>query len=266
MSTSQTLRPGVNTHTPKPAADLDLGFVDQHLREEMLRLAAVNKELLGKVAAASQEQVAIPEQVAKLQEVDELAILRAENSELRARLEDIEQVLASSSATEEEWAERQKNYEALLEEKSEVIRSLHLKMQHLQENGPDAASATLQSGNAPHLKQELEEQRRQLEQDEEALMQQMRQMEMAMSKDRAELARQRHELQRMHNELNREIEMAGRDPGLRERLLALQRRTMAPSSATTSAPETAPPPKKAAATPVSAKKQSSGLLHRLFGK
>ncbi len=69
----------------------------------------------------------------------------------------------------------------------------------------------------------MQELRRQLEEDEESLMQQMRQMEMAMSKDRAELARQRNEIQRMHNELNHEIEIASRDPGLRERLVALQR-------------------------------------------
>ena len=61
------------------------------------------------------------------------SLLRGENAELRARLEELEQALQTPESSEETWAERQKEYEALLEEKSEVIRSLHMKIQELQE-------------------------------------------------------------------------------------------------------------------------------------
>src|SRR5262249_25862877 len=153
---------------------------------------------------------------------DELEQLRKENAQLRARVEELEQALQAGTPNEEIWLERQKEYETLLEEKSEVIRNLHLRIQE-QGGGGDASVSTASDGDVQSLKKQLEEQRRQLEEDEEALMQQMRQMEMAMSKDRAELARQRNEIQRLHSELNHEIENASRDPALRERLVALQR-------------------------------------------
>jgi hypothetical protein len=102
-------------------------------------------------------------------------------------------------------------------------------------------------------------------------MQQMRQMEMAMSKDRAELARQRNEIQRLHSELNREIENASRDPGLRERLVALQRlqgeitgRKPAPTPPVSKAH--APTGPVAPAEPGDDKRKNSGLLGRIFGK
>ncbi len=120
------------------------------------------------------------------------------------------------------------------------------------------------------LKKEMAELRRQLEEDEESLMQQMRQMEMAMSKDRAELARQRNEIQRMHNEVNHEIEIASRDPGLRERLVALQRLQGEITGRKTGNPhaphQAKPTPEPAAAPKPSAKAESSGLFRRIFGK
>ena len=151
-----------------------------------------------------------------------------------------------------------------------MIRSLHLKIQEIQEQ-PTSATAEAPDNTDAHLvKKEMAEQRRQLEEDEESLMQQMRQMEMAMSKDRAELARQRNEIQRLHNEVNHEIEIAARDPGLRERLVALQRLqgeitgrkqpTQLPSSVSKETAEPAP------AAPRSDKAKTSGLFRRIFGK
>jgi hypothetical protein len=49
-------------------------------------------------------------------------------------------------------------------------------------------------------------------------------MELALAKDRAELARQRADLHRLHADLQRELNHAGRDSELRERLSAFQRR------------------------------------------
>src|SRR5262249_2180220 len=150
-----------------------------------------NQELLGKTPPGPP--------VGGAEEPDELARLRAENGQLRARVEELEQALQAGSPGQELWLERQKEYETLLEEKSEVIRGLHLKIQEQGDGGgaraPAAADGGEGDGEVQSLKKQLEEQRRQLEEDEEALMQQMRQMEMAMSKDRAELARQRSEIQ-----------------------------------------------------------------------
>ena len=86
---------------------------DSLLREELERLAAAQRELL-----ETKPDIEIADAV-------DLASLRAENAELRAKLHEFDQA----------WGERQKEYENLLEEKSEVIRNLHLKIQELQELG-----------------------------------------------------------------------------------------------------------------------------------
>src|SRR5262249_23589125 len=120
------------------------------------------------------------------------------------------------------------------------------------------------------MKKRLEEQRRQIEEDEDALMSQMRQMELALSKDRAEVARQRSELERLNADLTREIELAARDPGLREKLITLQRRQQTIAKAgVASKPPQSPPGHAGAPAPPPAKssgaKKSSGLIRRLFG-
>jgi hypothetical protein len=108
----------------------------------------------------------------------------------------------------------------LVEEKSEVIRGLHQKIQEAQqaqesaigvESAPagGASCSGTRLGQAEEilrLKRELEQQRRQLEQDEQDMMTQMRQMEMTMAKERAGLARQQQEVQRLQADLAREIE------------------------------------------------------------
>jgi chromosome segregation ATPase len=158
---------------------------------------------------------------------EELIRLRLENSQLRVRIKSLE---ARTVAGDEAWEERQAEYERLIEEKSETIRTLHMQIQELKENGPASHHGVRNEANPQELaeiervKEELEEQRRQIEEDEKTLFEQAKQMELAMAKDRAELARQRTELQRLHADLNREIEMASRDPLLRERLMNLQRR------------------------------------------
>jgi hypothetical protein len=203
---------------------------------------------------------------------DDASRLRLENSGLRQRLEEVEALLLERGASAD-WAERQREYEALLEEKSEVIRSLHLKLAELREAPPPPAPAPDPEPGADgltaadrqellSLKRELEQERAQLAQDEEALMQQMRVMEMAMSRERAELARQRTEIQRLHADLRHEIDQAARDSGLRERLAPLQRRQQEVSSR-----RAAPAPAPAPATDgqEGSAKKSSGLFRRLFG-
>jgi hypothetical protein len=211
----------------------DLVNDDDHLRAELQRLVAAQAELL----EASPERIT---------DADELSQLRAENAELRSKLDEID--LA--------WGERQREYENLLEEKSEVIRGLHLKFQQMQEEGGVKPIMSQQpQEDLGELKRQLEEERRQVQEDEEALMVQMRQMEMAMSRERAELARQRTELQRQQADFNNEVEKAARDGTMRERLQALRKPNSPVGEATTAVSAPTPAPKK----------QSSGLLRRLFG-
>src|SRR5262249_54531286 len=125
--------------------------------------------------------------------------------------------------------------------------------QQLQEGGSQIPEAAGQE-DLDQVRRQLEEDRRQLQEDEESLMVQMRQMELSMSKDRAELARQRTELQRLQADLNREIANATRDGTMLERLQALRKPY-----------EQTPVPHRVDAQTPPPKKQSSGLLRRIFG-
>ena len=129
------------------------------------------------------------------EELQELERLREENEQLRALCIELEQALneATQHAAEGGDEERVKEYEALLDEKTELIRQLHEQLQEAQAAAaePDAQSGAPQSGAAaagpaPHedelltLSEDLERERRQLQEDEQALMQQMREMEVTM--------------------------------------------------------------------------------------
>jgi hypothetical protein len=167
-----------------------------------------------------------------------------------------------------------KEYESLLEEKSEVIRTLHRKLQEQQDR------PAIPSGQVPReqellaLSEELERERRQLKEDEETLMAQMREMEVTMSRERAELARQRNEVLRLQTEVRHELEMASRDAALRERLAPLQRRSQelanrrgsGPPPPDAPAPSAAPPAPAAPPAEPARRRKDSGLFGRLFGQ
>jgi chromosome segregation ATPase len=235
--------------------------IDDELREEMSRLAAANSDLMKSIRARHES-------------TDEVSKLRAENADLRRRLEGVEELVAAladgdTPTQAAPWEERQREYESLLEEKSEVIRALHQKIQELQEEGGEALEAprdrraNADMDEVEQLRAKLIEERQRLQDDEEALMVQMREMEMAMSRDRAELSRQRNELQRIHSDIMREVEQAGRDTGLRDRLLAMARRPQDASRPKTMMSISLPDEQ---ALPAEApKKKNSGLFRRLFG-
>jgi len=253
-----SLPPPSNPNRDTPI-DLDLAEVDQRLRQEMQRLSAVNQELLGGKSRSDD----------RVQE--EIGSLRRENADLRARVSELEQILLVAQNQEDKWAEARRDFESLLEEKSEVIRALHGKVKELQEAGAGSAAAapqlTVNEQEVLQLQEELEEERRQLKEDEETLMKQMREMEMAMSKERAELARQRNEMQRLQADLNRELEQASRDSGLRERLQAFQRRTQDIGSrkAPSALPASATPNAAPTDTQEPEEKKGSGFFRKLFG-
>lgn len=193
--------------------------------------------------------------------------LRAENAQLRATIRELEQLLEGSSGDSPDAAQRIKEFEAVLEEKSEVIRELHRKLQEHADRPAAAAGATPREEELLALSEELERERRQLKDDEESLMAQMREMEVQMSRERAEMARQRNDLQRLQNEIRHELELAERDATLRERLAPLQRRHQEMISRRTGGEKSGVIATPAEIKPAAPKKDgsSSSIFRRLFG-
>ncbi len=241
-------------------SDDSLNFDD--FDAELRRLSAANDELLNEFQTNDHDADPITDDAAlgADADADEMEMLRMENAELRLRVQELEAL--SSGQGEELWLERQREYEMLLEEKSEVIRTLHATMQELQESAgpstpttPNPTAGVGQAEEILRLKRELEERGRQMDQDENDMMQQMRQMEVQTAKERAEMGRQRQELQRLKSDLDREIETNSRDPQLRERLQTLARPKSNALIPQGGAGQATPP----------AEQQSSGFLRRIFG-
>ena len=254
-------------HTEQGSAH-DLLLDDNELRRQVETLARDHEQLLmalGLKSAAGTNAEPLKDQ----------PTLEAENRQLRARVAELEKQLSEGKPSGSDWSEQQKGYEALLEEKSEVIRALHQKIQELRGGGvvgpvDGTGGEPPQLSDLEQLRAQLEAERDQLRQDEEALMQQMTQMEMTMSRERAEMARQRNELQRLHSEIRHELEVASRDASLRERLATFQRRhqEVTGRKGTGSASEaTAPPDAQETTAPGGrpSPKKNSGILRRLFG-
>lgn len=208
----------------------------------------------------------------------ELELLRRESVDLRTLVVDLQRRLEEGGGPvgDSGWEERQREYDSLLEEKSEVIRALHQKVQELQARTP-VAQLTPKEGELIALSDELERERCQLEQDrrqlederaqlkedEKMMMQQMREMELQMARERADLARQRNELQRLHNEVHHELELASRDAALRERLMPLQRRHQELNQRRGGGD--APREQAQPGPTVDPSGKDNGLLRRLFG-
>lgn len=229
-------RKGSHHHTSASAqvecsTEMDMGSdVDTRLREEFERLAEANNQIMHDIGDSTPDlQLPAAEDLSQ-----EMTALRRENAQLRARLKEMEN-LAHSMSPAQDWQERQREYETLLDEKTEAIRTLHLRIQELQDMvaqpEPEVESQAIdrdallnQNDDLRKLKRELEDHRLQLEEDETSLMEQMRQMEMTMARERADMARQKSEITRLNTELSREIELASRDGALRDRLAGLQRR------------------------------------------
>jgi hypothetical protein len=230
---------GPPSHHEVLASDL-LPENDQ-LQEELRRLSAANQELLSEMGRE-------PSSPAYAGEIERL---RNENAELRDCISEMERA----------WLEREQEYEALLEEKSEIIRGLHLKLQEESTSSPSALADPGSVAEVARLRKEMEEQRRQLEEDEAALMEQMREMEMAMSRERAEMARQRNELQRLHADLTHEAEQSARDAGLRDRLQSLRRKYEPAPTQTRRTPDKTP----TISEPTPRPRGGSGLIRRIFG-
>jgi DNA repair exonuclease SbcCD ATPase subunit len=220
--------------------------------------------------------------------LQELEALRSENGQLRSLCVELEQALQEATqhghapAAPEDIEERFKEYETLLEEKSETIRDLHQQLQQAQAvvadlEGQLATVANRPTGPTPReeellaLSEELERDRRQLQEDEQTLMEQMREMEISMARERAELARQRNDLVRLQQEIHHELERLEKSGTVQSKLEALKsrfidataRRGMAQTPGTKSS--THQPVQQAEEEEPPAKKEG-GLFGRLFGR
>jgi chromosome segregation ATPase len=209
----------------------------------------------------------------------ELDNLRSENAQLRQLCGELEQALqeAASSPPDEE---RLREYEALLEEKTETIRQLHQQLQDAQaafdqadnQPGPARQGPVPREDELLQLSEELERERRQLQEDEQSLMDQMRQMELSMARERAEMARQRNDLQRLYGEIRHELERLERNGALQNKMDELKsklqdaatRRGAAPGhGGSVSTPSAASPQPEHPGQQPSAPRGS--VLGRLFG-
>jgi len=248
----------------------------------------------GAVLADDQEQPAERGSVGKprpdpeTEDFSEQEPLQQENAQLRALCIELEQAL--QEATQQNAVavdERLREYEALMEEKDEMIRQFHQELQNAQvavaelEGQLNQSSAPrVYAGPAPReeellaLSEELEQERRQLQEDEQTLMDQMREMEVCMAKERAEMARQRNDLQRLQAEIRHELERLERSGALQNKINELKsklhdattRRGMAPGSSVNLPPvhpQQQAVPQQQPAPP--AKKEGSSLMGRLFG-
>jgi chromosome segregation ATPase len=169
--------------------------------------------------------------------------LRAENAELRALCYELEQALQEASQPNSgDGTAQLREYESMLEEKTETIRNLHQQLQETQaalaevETQASQAIESVQSGQAPQrpagpvpreeellaLSEELERERRQLQEDEQTLMEQMREMECGMAKERAEMARQRNDLQRLQGEIRHELERLEKSGAIQSKIEGLK--------------------------------------------
>ena len=136
---------------------------------------------------------------------------RKEIERLRTNLEQARTRVLQFEKDAEHWQAREKEYELMLEEKSELIRQLH----------QQARTAPVTKGEGPSedelvaLHQELQRERQLLEEDRMALEEQFRQTELQMAKERAEIFKVRNEAQRMQNEIKRQVEILEREAKVR---------------------------------------------------
>ena len=224
--------------------------------------------------------------------------LLTENSHLRTTVADLEARLQQAGETNEHaWLERRQEYERLLEEKTELIRTLHFQLKELEESRP-ATKPTPKEEELLAFSEELERERCQLDQDrrqaeelrqrlsedEQEMLRQMREMEVQMARERADFARQRTELQRILDDIKRELENIERNGHLNQRLGQLRQRfqdvalarpgslsgsvkaslSKTPSPGEKKATSVKSPAAEKAASPAANK--DSSVLRRLFGK
>jgi chromosome segregation ATPase len=242
-------------------------------------------------AAAEQPRRIRPSSHVSHDQLQDIERLRGENAELRALCFELEQALQEASQQNNgDVAGQLREYESMLEEKTETIRNLHQQLQETQaalaevEAQASQAIETVQApprpaGPVPReeellaLSEELERERRQLQEDEQTLMEQMREMEVGMAKERAEMARQRNDLQRLQGEIRHELERLEKSGAIQSKIEGLKnklqdattRRGAAHGAAVHPSAQPVNQPAQAAEAAQQAPAKKDSLMGRLFG-
>src|SRR5690242_9324632 len=118
-----TSRKGSPGREKGPPDASDAGGQDEALPD-------MDQTLPGDPALFLPQEESVPADVPPEQALEEL---RLENAELRQTLGELQKILEDARLREENWTKQEKEYESLLEEKSEVIRDLHRKLKEMPE-------------------------------------------------------------------------------------------------------------------------------------
>lgn len=156
-----------------------------------------------------------------------LAQLTTENQTLRNTIDGLRRQLdAASSADQHPFDRREREFEDMLDAKSDTIRSLHAKLRGLESAATAARKELAPPGQndfdrdvlGDELAEEctlleaqrtqLEDERHHLREEEEQLMGRMKDMEKQMSKERADMVRQRNELNELHRAVLGDMQLA----------------------------------------------------------
>lgn len=220
--------------------------------------------------------------VAEPATAEEVETLRLENNQLRSLCAELEQALQDATANALDPVaveERLREYEMVLDEKTETIRQLHQQLDDARNAVAEADSkpAPARQGPLPRedellqLSEDLERERRQLQEDKQFMEDDMRRMELAMSRERAEMARQRNDLQRLNGEIRHELERLERNGALQSKMDELKAKLQDASTRRGASPQqgagrssASPPPPTVQPQPPNTSKPS--FMGRFFGK
>jgi hypothetical protein len=218
---------------------------------------------------------------------DDPVALKATNAQLRATLDEVQQILEEAQVHEQAHLERAQKLQEVIVEHEALIHQLE---EHVSKLEQDLASRPVLK-NANELaewqdeiereshrliqeKKKLDTERRQLQDDEIDLQRQMRDVEVSMARERAMMARQETELKRLSAEIAQILDQSGRgDATLRKQMEQFQRRHQdllargaglsAPGSPAPAPAPVAPPVPPA---PIDDEKRDGSLFKRIFGK
>jgi hypothetical protein len=197
---------GLRADAAPPAQD----DPEARLDDELFRMRLNQMEELSNLATTPPPPPLKPAEVVSTADVDlrrQYEEVRNENLQLRQSVEQARGRLASLEKEAELWRAREQEYENMLEEKSELIRQLHVKLNEIPKRNSDLPSEE----ELVALHQELQRERQEFEQERSDMENQFKQMEISLAKERADIARQRSEANRLQSEIKRQIEMLERE-------------------------------------------------------
>jgi hypothetical protein len=123
--------PVSNSDTPRSSAEPDR--LSRLLANRNRDKPSQDTPLPAGLNGLGRERMAPSEDSPNSDTMNELELLRRENLDLRRSSAELQEMVEELRQLEESWGRQQREYEGLLEEKSEVIRTLHQKLQEMQE-------------------------------------------------------------------------------------------------------------------------------------